>query len=258
MSSHSPSHHTQTHSTLRYNYVLPYALSRAGCLVGLVAITPACGYVSQMSAILIGLITAPLCYFAGRALKSFTSVDDRLDCLPVHGCAGAAGVLLTGVLARVSEGSPSDGLLYGNPLQLAKQAVGLIVTLGVCVLGTSLSFGIVCAIGYATGWRVRVSKEAEGGIDLHEHGEAAYHSRSALGVLMGGFVVTAEEMDQQHAPRTAASPPAAAAATTTSASAAVSKRTAGSGSRRRQSSHGDSQAQDLLTSDTRTALLVKS
>ena len=152
----------------------PSAIGMAsGALAGLVAITPAAGFVSQMAALLIGAITAPIAFAAARALKS-VRVDDRLECLPIHGVAGAVGVLLTGLFAAEREGAPSDGLFYGNPVQLGKQLAGLVITILVASVGTAASFGIVRGVGMLLHAPVRVHEAAEEDIDASVHGEQAY------------------------------------------------------------------------------------
>jgi ammonium transporter, Amt family len=87
-----------------------------GVVVGLVAITPACGFVSQMYSILIGVLAAPASYWASRLMKR-SGVDDRLECLPCHGLAGFLGIVFTGLFAQKSEDSPVDGAFFGNPMQ---------------------------------------------------------------------------------------------------------------------------------------------
>src|SRR6266571_4041588 len=96
-------------------------------VVGLVAVTPAAGFVSPISAILIGAIAAAPSYFA-LLWRAGTRVDDSLDVVAAHGVGGTVGALLTGVLAQKSWNGVADGLLFGNARQLAGQAVGVTAT----------------------------------------------------------------------------------------------------------------------------------
>lgn len=129
------------------------------------------------AALLIGAITAPICFFAARFLKR-VRVDDRLECLPIHGVAGAVGTLLTGIFASKNEMSASDGAAYGNPGQFGKQLAAVLVTIAVCVVGTSLSFFITRLIGDFLGLPVRVSAEHEMDIDKSVVSDANAGARS--------------------------------------------------------------------------------
>jgi Amt family ammonium transporter len=175
----------------------PSAIGAAtGAVVGLVAITPACGYVSQMSSLLIGFIAAPTSYWAIRLLKH-SGVDDRLECLPAHGVAGALGTLLTGLFASANEGArnssgePVNGAFFGNGALLGKQLAALLITIVICVVNTSVCFWIVWGVSKLTGGRLplRVQQELQDRVDAAEHGEHAYHytglsrGASAYGVL---------------------------------------------------------------------------
>jgi Amt family ammonium transporter len=135
-----------------------------GAVVGLVAITPACGYVSQMVSILIGTLAVVVCYFAVKALAK-TGVDDRLECLPCHGVAGMVGIILTGFFANTREGSPNNGLFYGNPKQLGVQLLGLVVTLALCVAGTTAAFWMTVAVGWVFKKSPRVPLEQQRNVD---------------------------------------------------------------------------------------------
>jgi Amt family ammonium transporter len=143
-----------------------------GAVVGLVAITPAAGFVTPMSAVAIGLLAAPCSYFALH-YRARTRLDDSLDVFACHGVAGIVGALLTGVFAsKAVNPAGADGLLAGNPGLVGVQAVAVLAT--IAFAGT-LTAGIVLGVRAVFG--IRVSVEAEvGGIDLSEHGEEAYHS----------------------------------------------------------------------------------
>ncbi len=151
-----------------------------GAVVGLVAITPAAGYVTPAAAIAIGCIAAPISYFAIQ-LRARTSIDDALDVFACHGVAGIAGALLTGVFAlkAVNPGG-ADGLLAGNPGQLGVQALAVLATM---VLSGALTFVLLSAIRLVVPLRVVLENEAIG-VDLSEHGEEAYHGGD-IGELAG-------------------------------------------------------------------------
>jgi Amt family ammonium transporter len=140
-----------------------------GIVVGLVAVTPAAGLVSPMSAILLGGVAALPSYFALQ-WRARTRLDDSLDVVAAHGLGGIVGALLTGVFAEVRWGSPADGLLAGNPRQLAIQAVAVLATIAFSAVA---SFLIIKAIGLVI--TLKVSSREEGlGLDVSEHGEEAY------------------------------------------------------------------------------------
>jgi Amt family ammonium transporter len=138
-------------------------------VVGLVAVTPAAGLVSPISAIVLGAIAAVPSYF-GLLWRARTRLDDSLDVVAAHGLGGTVGALLTGVLAEKSWGAPSDGLLFGNPRQFGIQVVAILVV-GLYSAGASwVLLKVVNAIA-----PLRVSKRDEGlGLDVSQHGEEAY------------------------------------------------------------------------------------
>ncbi len=138
-------------------------------VVGLVAITPAAGLVSPISAIVLGALAAGPSYF-GLLWRARTRLDDSLDVVAAHGLGGTVGALLTGVLAEKSWGSPSDGLLFGNPRQLGIQVVAI---LGVAAYSALASWGLLRLVNAVA--PLRVSKRDEGlGLDVSQHGEEAY------------------------------------------------------------------------------------
>ena len=107
-----------------------------------------------------------------RALRR-AGVDDRLECLPCHGVAGALGTLFVGLFAAQREGAPTDGLLYGGGAALlGKQAVALAVTVALCVAGTSVAFAALAAAARLARGSLRVADEDAP--DASEHGEDAY------------------------------------------------------------------------------------
>ncbi len=151
-----------------------------GAVVGLVAITPAAGFVSPGSAILIGAIAAPCSYFALQ-YRAKTAIDDTLDVFACHGVAGIMGALLTGVFAsKAINPNGADGLLAGNPRLVGIQALAVVATVLFAGAGSALILTALRAV-----MKVRVAVDAEMmGIDLSEHGEEAYHG-SDLSDLAG-------------------------------------------------------------------------
>ena len=140
-----------------------------GIVVGLVAITPAAGYVSPLSAILIGGVAAFPSSFA-LSWRARTRLDDSLDVVAAHGVGGAVGALMTGVLAQKAWNGVADGALFGNPRQLAIQAVGVAATLAYSAAGTFCLLKLVGAFA-----PVRAAAREEGlGLDVTQHGEEAY------------------------------------------------------------------------------------
>ena len=151
-----------------------------GIVVGLVAVTPAAGYVTPLSALAIGALAACASYFAIQ-LRARTKIDDSLDVFACHGTAGIVGALLTGVFATSSiNPAAADGLLYGNPGQLMTQLIAVAATLLFC---GAMTFGILKLVSLVAPLRVPVGAEL-GGLDLSEHGEAA-HDFDELGVGQG-------------------------------------------------------------------------
>jgi len=141
-----------------------------GAVVGLVAITPAAGYVTPMAAIAIGAIAATASYFA-MIWRSKRNFDDSLDVFACHGIGGIVGALATGLFATVAVNSAGfDGLFYGNAAQLGKQALGVLATAGFAFIGT-LVIGKV--IDMTVALRVKEIEEVVG-LDLSQHGERAY------------------------------------------------------------------------------------
>jgi ammonium transporter, Amt family len=141
-----------------------------GIVVGLVAITPAAGFVSPMSALLLGAIAAFPSYFV-IVLRSRTRLDDSLDVFAGHGIGGLTGALLTGVFAqKVWNSAGNDGLLAGNPAQLATQALGVASSIVYAAVAT---FVLLKLIGMVTA--LRSAPRSEGlGMDITQHGEEAY------------------------------------------------------------------------------------
>ena len=142
-----------------------------GAVAGLVAITPACGFVTPLSAVVIGLGVSVVCYWTlNQRIK--WHLDDTLDAFSVHGVGGIFGALMTGVLAtRSVNAAGGDGLLYGNPHQLLVQCVAVASTIAFSALVTFL---LLKFIGATMGIRSIDEHQSEG-LDLVEHGEKGYH-----------------------------------------------------------------------------------
>jgi Amt family ammonium transporter len=153
-----------------------------GAVVGLVAITPAAGYVTPLAALAIGVIGAGASY-AAMQLRSRTSIDDALDVFACHGVAGIAGALLTGVFATTAVNKAgANGLLYGNPRLLGVQAIAVACTILFAAPVTALVLGGLRLFGTI---RVPLGNELLG-IDLSEHGEHAYDDGEMSSVAGGG------------------------------------------------------------------------
>jgi Amt family ammonium transporter len=101
----------------------------SGLVAGLVAITPAAGFVGPVSAVIMGLIVGPLCYYAVSKVKAKLGYDDSLDAFGIHGVGGIFGALATGILANPAVNPAGTGLLYGNPYQLLVQLIAVIATI---------------------------------------------------------------------------------------------------------------------------------
>ncbi len=148
----------------------PTAVGAATAIVvGLVAITPAAGFVGPLSAIALGAIAAFPSYFALQ-WRVKTSLDDSLDVVAAHGVGGTVGALLTGVFAQKALNGVADGLLFGNPGQLGIQAMA--VAAAIAYSGV-VSFVLLKAISVIIPLRATESEESEG-LDVALHGEEAY------------------------------------------------------------------------------------
>jgi Amt family ammonium transporter len=142
-----------------------------GAVAGLVAITPACGFVTPLAAVVIGFGVSGICYWTlNHRIK--WHLDDTLDAFSVHGVGGIFGALMTGVFAtRSVNPAGGDGLLYGNPGQLLVQCAAVGSTIAFSALVT---FVLLKVIGATMGIRSNDENQSEG-LDLVEHGEKGYH-----------------------------------------------------------------------------------
>jgi Amt family ammonium transporter len=181
----------------------------SGAVAGLVAVTPASGFVSPGSALLIGLIGGAACHFMTTSVKRRFGYDDSLDVFGVHGVAGTLGALLTGVFATMTvnpifkgEGGqllPVGGV-DGNIAQVGNQAIVILATWLIAGVGT---VAILKLVDLAIGLRVTEQEEMLG-LDLTQHGEAAYAFET-----VGWTVVTDSNADggQEAGSRVAVSEP---------------------------------------------------
>ena len=168
----------------------------SGCIAGLVAITPAAGFVTVVPAVLIGLIGGVLCFAAVAIVKAKLGYDDALDAFGVHGVGGTWGALATGLWAtKTANSAGADGLFYGNAHQLYVQAVTVVVAIVLAVVGTYIILKIVGAV---TTLRADAAEE-ESGLDIVEHGERAYRQSIINGTPLTNLAV-------QEAPAFAAKP----------------------------------------------------
>ena len=157
-----------------------------GIVVGLVAITPAAGFISPMSALALGALAAFPSYW-GILWRSRTRLDDSLDVVAAHGVGGMIGALLTGVFAAKAWGG-SEGLIDGNAAQLGKQAIAVLATLA---YSASVTFVLLKAITLVL--PLRATQKQEGvGLDVNQHGEEAYTSGEGAILLMTDAPVDAE------------------------------------------------------------------
>jgi Amt family ammonium transporter len=148
----------------------PTAVGAATAIVvGLVAITPAAGFISPMSAIALGAIAAVPSYFA-LIIRAKTSLDDSLDVVAAHGVGGTVGALLTGVFAEKALNGVFDGALHGNPGQVLIQGTAVLTAI---VYSGGMSFILLKLIGLVIPLRAAVSDESTG-LDITQHGEEAY------------------------------------------------------------------------------------
>ena len=151
----------------------------SGAVAGLVAITPAAGFVAPMPALAIGLIAGLVCYWMVTKGKAIFGYDDALDAFGVHGAGGTIGALLTGVFAQqvvnpiFGAGKPVGGL-DGHWGQMGNQLVGVLIAWGLALVGTLVLLKITDQI---TGLRVTEEQEIEG-LDITQHGEEAYNLES--------------------------------------------------------------------------------
>lgn len=142
-----------------------------GAVAGLVAITPAAGFVSPASSILIGIMVGVICYTAVAIIKLRFGYDDSLDAFGVHGVGGTVGAMATGLFAqKIINPAGNNGLLFGNPGQFTIQLIGVIVTMA---YAAAVTFVLLKVLGAVMGLRVSDEEEVVG-LDITQHEESAY------------------------------------------------------------------------------------
>jgi len=157
----------------------------SGSVAGLVAITPAAGFVAPVPALLIGLIAGVFCYVMVAMVKARLGYDDSLDAFGVHGAGGTIGALLTGVFAtslinpifKDAQGHPlPSGMIDGNYRQIGNQFVGVLIAITLAAVGTYIILQIV---NFALGLRVSTEDEVQG-LDVTQHGEEGYYWEASM------------------------------------------------------------------------------
>ena len=138
-------------------------------VVGLVAVTPAAGFVGPLGGLALGALAAFPSYYA-LLFRARTRLDDSLDVVAAHGVGGTVGALLTGVLAQKVWNGATDGALFGNPKQLGIQAIAVLASI---VYSAALTWGLLKAIAAVTALRAAAPEEGLG-LDVSQHGEEAY------------------------------------------------------------------------------------
>jgi len=155
----------------------------SGCVAGLVAITPAAGFVAPMPALIIGFLAGLFCFFMVSIVKMKLGYDDSLDAFGVHGAGGTLGALLTGVFASslinpvfkdAAGRTLASGVMEGNLGQIGNQAMGVLIALSLGAAGSFVCLKIAAAL---CGLRPRPDQE-EDGLDLSMHGEEGYNLES--------------------------------------------------------------------------------
>jgi Amt family ammonium transporter len=144
-----------------------------GAIAGLAGVTPASGFISAQNSFLLGIVLGLASYYAILLLKEHWKIDDALDVSSVHGVTGIVGALSIGIIAStiINPAGP-DGLLYGNPMQLAVQGFGVAVA---AALGFGGTIMIMKVIDATMGLKVK-EEEEDIGLDITQHAERAYVS----------------------------------------------------------------------------------
>lgn len=154
----------------------------SGCIAGLVAITPAAGFVEPMPAVLIGFVGGIVCYAAVAVVKQKLGYDDALDAFGVHGIGGTWGAIATGLWATKSVNpAGADGLFYGSSDLLVAQLISIVVAYALAIIGSYVLFKLVSSF-----MQVRVDDSEEvAGLDIVEHGERGYAQAIMTGNSLG-------------------------------------------------------------------------
>lgn len=153
----------------------------SGCVAGLVAITPAAGFVEPLPAIIIGLIGGAICYLAVAMLKTKLGYDDSLDAFGVHGIGGTWGAIATGLWAtKAVNEAGADGLFYGSSDLLVAQLISIVAAYALAIIG---SYILVKVVSLFINVRVEEADEIAG-MDISEHGERGYGQSFVAGNLL--------------------------------------------------------------------------
>jgi Amt family ammonium transporter len=166
-------------------YKKPSVLGFAsGAVAGMVAITPAAGFVRPMPGLLIGIVAAGISFYAIK-VKNKLGYDDSLDVFAVHGCAGFWGLLANGLFATiwVNKSGGADGLFYGHPEQLGRQLIAAVTAVAVAGIGT---FIVAKLTGLLTGGLRSSAESEDSGLDVTEHGEVGYSTDNGGIPAFGG------------------------------------------------------------------------
>ena len=143
----------------------------SGAITGLVAITPACGFVGPMGSIVLGIVAAIICFWSTSSLKKWFGYDDSLDVFGIHGIGGIVGAIGTGILASTAFG----GVGYAAGVSMGDQVLKQMIATGTTLVWSGvISFILFKVIDMAIGLRVTEESEREG-LDITEHGEKAYN-----------------------------------------------------------------------------------
>lgn len=167
----------------------------SGCVAGLVAITPAAGFVTPMAGIFIGFIGGGVCYFSVASLKRRLGYDDSLDAFGVHGMGGIWGSIATGIFATTAiNPDGANGLIYGSTDLFIAQIISTVVAIVLAVVGSTILYKIVNSI-----ITIRVDESEEiAGLDLGEHGERGYNAPIFAGAP--SFLESPSEVSFENSP----------------------------------------------------------
>jgi len=147
----------------------------SGVIAGLVAITPAAGFVGPVGAIVLGLIASPVCVIFCAGVKKALNYDDCYDVFGIHAVAGIIGAIGTGILTAPSLGGTAGwGLEDGQTYDIAAQTITQVIAVGVSIAWVAVATSIVFVVMKLVGLRVSEDTEEEG-LDINAHGERAYH-----------------------------------------------------------------------------------
>ena len=161
----------------------------SGCIAGLVAITPAAGFVGPMASVFIGLVGGLVCYTAVAVMKHRLGYDDSLDAFGIHGIGGTWGSIATGILATTAVNpAGANGLIYGETHLFIAQVISTVVAYALAICGSYVLYKIV---DHFISMRVDEAEEIAG-LDLVEHGERGYSNGTLVGSVLGNLGRTDE------------------------------------------------------------------